>query len=140
MLHPALGDAGGVGRADRRSPTSRERHARHRGRAGYGRSVKLSARALNRATLARQLLLQRRRLGVVDALKRVVALQGQEPASPHLALWNRIDGFDPDELHRAVTDQRIVKTQLFRITLHAVTAADYRPSTRRCRTRSAGRA
>jgi len=87
--------------------------------------MKLTARALNRATLARQLLLRRRRLAVVDALDRVVALQAQEPASPHLALWNRIAGFDPDELHRAFAEQRIVKAQLLRITLHAVTAADY---------------
>jgi hypothetical protein len=87
--------------------------------------VKLTARALNRATLARQLLLRRQRLGVVDAVDRVVALQAQEPASPHLALWNRVAGFDPDELHEAFADQRIVKSQLMRITLHAVTAADY---------------
>src|SRR6185295_4283421 len=45
--------------------------------------------------------------------------------SPYLALWNRVAGFDPDELQRAFADQRVVKAQLFRITLHAVVAADY---------------
>ena len=52
----------------------------------------LTARRLNRASLARQLLLRRERLDVIDAVRRVVALQAQEPASPYLALWNRIAG------------------------------------------------
>ena len=46
---------------------------------------------LNRATLARQLLLRRERLDVVDAVRRIVAIQAQEPASPYIALWNRLD-------------------------------------------------
>ncbi len=44
----------------------------------------MTAQALNRATLGRQLLLQRESLGVADAVRRVVALQAQEPASPYL--------------------------------------------------------
>jgi hypothetical protein len=87
--------------------------------------LKLTARGLNRATLARQLLLHREKLPVVDAVRRVVALQAQEAASPYLALWSRVAAFDPGELHRAFADQRIVKAQLFRITLHAVAAEDY---------------
>jgi winged helix DNA-binding protein len=87
--------------------------------------VKLTARGLNRATLARQLLLEREPLDPVAAVRRVVALQAQEPASPYLALWNRVAGFDPEALHRAFNEQRIVKAQLFRITLHAVAADDY---------------
>jgi hypothetical protein len=85
----------------------------------------LSARALNRATLHRQVLLGRERLNAVEAVGRVVALQAQEAVSPYLALWNRIDGFAAESLARAFERQDIVKTQLFRITLHAVTAADY---------------
>ena len=50
----------------------------------------LSARALNRATLARQLLLERAPLDVPAAVHRVVAIQAQEPAAPYLALWNRV--------------------------------------------------
>ena len=87
--------------------------------------VKLTARQLNRATLARQLLLRRERLSVVDAVRRVVALQAQEAPSPYIALWNRVEGFDPSELDRAFADQAVVKAQLLRITLHAVAAADY---------------
>ena len=85
----------------------------------------LTARQLNRATLGRQLLLGRERLSVVDAVGRVVALQAQEPASPHIALWNRVEAFDSNELNEAFLDQRVVKAQLLRITLHAVGAADY---------------
>jgi hypothetical protein len=85
----------------------------------------LSARRLNRATLGRQLLLRRESLDVVEAVRRVVALQAQEPASPYIALWNRLKPFDPADLDRAFTDHAIVKASLLRITLHAVTADDY---------------
>ena len=85
----------------------------------------LTARALNRATLARQLLLRREPLDVVEGLRRVVALQAQEPPSPYLALWNRLDGFDPAELDEAFRSQRVLKAPLMRITLHAVVADDY---------------
>jgi hypothetical protein len=88
--------------------------------------MKITARALNRATLARQLLLRRESLGVADAVRRVVALQAQQPASPYLALWNRLIGFDPADLDAALGAHRVVKGTLMRITLHAVDAADYR--------------
>jgi hypothetical protein len=88
-------------------------------------AMALTARQLNRATLARQLLLHRERLGVVEAVHRIVALQAQEPASPYVALWNRVQGFDAADLDRAFTDGSIVKATLVRVTLHAVDAADY---------------
>jgi hypothetical protein len=87
--------------------------------------MRLTARQLNRATLGRQLLLRREALDVVDAVHRVVALQAQEPATPYLALWNRLTDFDPVDLDRAFADHAVVKAQLMRITLHAVGAADY---------------
>ena len=87
--------------------------------------MRLTAGQLNRATLARQLLLQREPLDAVDAVGRVVALQAQEPASPYVALWARLTRFDGASLHRAFADHEIVKAQLMRITLHAVAAADY---------------
>jgi len=86
----------------------------------------ITARALNRATLGRQLLLGRESLGVVDGARRVVALQAQQAASPYLALWNRLTGFDPAELDAAFADHQVVKTTLMRITMHAVHAEDYR--------------
>ncbi len=85
----------------------------------------LTLRQLNRATLARQMLLQRERCGVVEALGRIAAIQAQEPASPYLALWNRITDFNPVDLDRAFADGSIVKSTLMRVTLHAVTAADH---------------
>jgi hypothetical protein len=91
----------------------------------HGAPRELGARRLNRATLARQLLLRREPLGVVEAVHRAVALQAQEPASPYLALWNRVDGFDPTELDRAFAERAIVKATLMRMTLHAVDATDY---------------
>ncbi|MGW4892630.1 winged helix DNA-binding domain-containing protein [Kitasatospora sp. NPDC004240] len=86
----------------------------------------ITAKELNRATLARQLLLGRERLDVGRALRRVVAVQAQQPASPYLALWNRIEGFDPADLDAALADRSAVRSTLMRITLHLVHADDYR--------------
>lgn len=80
---------------------------------------------MNRATLGRQLLLERAPLGVADGLRQVVALQAQHPASPYLALWNRLDGFDAGELDDGFATGGVVKATLLRITLHAVHAEDY---------------
>ena len=94
-------------------------------RARVASHAKVTAGQLNRATLARQLLLRREKLDVVEAVHRVMALQAQEAASPYIALWNRIDGFDPTDLDRAFADHSVVKASLMRITLHAVDVADY---------------
>ncbi|HEY8092133.1 MAG TPA: winged helix DNA-binding domain-containing protein, partial [Acidimicrobiales bacterium] len=85
----------------------------------------LTGQQLNRATLLRQLLLRRERIDVADAVRQVVAVQAQEPASPYLALWNRIEGFDGASLDQAFFDREVVKASVVRITLHAVTASDY---------------
>ena len=88
-------------------------------------ALRLTARQLNRATLARQMLLKREPLGIVEAVHRVVALQAQEPASPYIALWNRVSRFDPKDLDRAFSEHDIIKATLMRVTLHAVAATDY---------------
>lgn len=85
----------------------------------------MTARALNRATLARQMLLRRERLAVTEAVRRVVGLQAQHPASPYLALWNRLRDFDPADLDRAFTERQVVRATLMRITLHAVHVDDH---------------
>ena len=87
--------------------------------------MRLTARRLNRATLARQLLLRREPVKVAEAVRRVVALQAQEAASPYLALWNRLAPFDPAALDAAFARHEVIKATLMRITLHTVTAADY---------------
>lgn len=88
--------------------------------------VEITARELNRSTLARQLLLRREPLAVTDAVRRVVALQAQHPASPYVALWNRVSGFDPAAMDAVFGDRAVVKATLMRITLHAVHADDHR--------------
>ncbi|MFB7176526.1 winged helix DNA-binding domain-containing protein [Streptomyces sp. NPDC056257] len=85
----------------------------------------ITARELNRATLGRQLLLDREPLTVPEGVRRVVALQAQHPASPYLALWNRLTDFAPADLDAAFAGQSVVKATLMRITLHAVHAEDY---------------
>jgi hypothetical protein len=85
----------------------------------------LTPRQLNRATLDRQMLLRREPVDVPAAVGRVVAIQAQEPASPYIALWNRIEGFNPADLDEAFTSGTVRKASLMRITLHAVTAADH---------------
>jgi hypothetical protein len=86
----------------------------------------LSTRALNRATLARQLLLEPAvGLRAPAALERIGGAQAQEPASPYLALWTRLADFDPADLHAAFASRSAIKASLMRITLHAVSAADY---------------
>jgi Winged helix DNA-binding domain len=87
--------------------------------------VRITAGELNRATLARQLLLSREALSATDAVRRVAALQAQQPASPYLALWNRVSGFDPGELDAAFAGHQVVGAQLMRITMHAVHAEDH---------------
>jgi hypothetical protein len=85
----------------------------------------LTLRELNRAFLARQLLLRRHRLSVTRAVERVAAVQAQWPPSPYLGLWSRVDGFTPDRLVRAVARRTVVKTTVMRTTLHIISAADY---------------
>jgi hypothetical protein len=85
----------------------------------------LTRRELNRATLARQLLLVRHRLPVGRAVERLCALQAQYSPSPYLALWTRLDGFEREHLTRALERRQVVKATLFRLTLHLFSARDY---------------
>ncbi|MGW6932178.1 winged helix DNA-binding domain-containing protein [Lentzea sp. NPDC054927] len=84
-----------------------------------------TARQLNRATLQRQMLLEREPVDLLTAVDKVVAIQAQEPASPYIALWNRMWRFDPADLDEAFRSGVIRKATLMRITLHAVTVADH---------------
>jgi hypothetical protein len=88
--------------------------------------VTLDARARNRAILARQGLLERQDLRIVDAVERFGGLQAQEPASPFIGLWTRLRDVTPQALADAFMARDVVKATLMRMTLHAVSAADYR--------------
>jgi hypothetical protein len=85
----------------------------------------LTLRELNRALLERQLLLKRKKLGVQEAVERLCALQAQYSLSPYIALWSRLTGFQRQELTRALEEREVVKSTLFRITLHITSARDY---------------
>ncbi|HET8617462.1 MAG TPA: winged helix DNA-binding domain-containing protein [Acidimicrobiales bacterium] len=85
---------------------------------------RLGPRALNRALLARQMLLDRSATPVEDALEALVGVQAQAPDAPYVGLWSRLAGFHPDDLGDALVERRAVRTPLMRATLHLVTAPD----------------
>ena len=84
----------------------------------------LDHRTLNRTLLARQGLLRREPRGVATTIEHLVGMQSQVPRDPFVALWSRIEGFDPAELDQLMTGRGAVRTGLMRTTLHLVTAAD----------------
>lgn len=84
----------------------------------------LNRRALNRALLARQLLLERSDSTVHDALTHLVGLQAQTPNAPYIALWSRLKDFAPKHLAELICDRRVVRIALMRGTIHSVTDRD----------------
>jgi Winged helix DNA-binding domain len=96
----------------------------------------LSLRALNRALLSRQLLLDRpelpddadgRRAAVISAIEHLVGLQAQAPFPPYYGLWSRLGGFRPEDLASLITDRSAVRIALMRGTIHLVSARDCLP-------------
>ena len=89
-----------------------------------GASKPLSPRALNRATLARQLLLERSDLSPLEALHHLVGLQAQSPQSWYVGLWSRLNGFDPQTASQLLEERALVRIALMRAEVHVVTADD----------------
>jgi Winged helix DNA-binding domain len=96
----------------------------------------LSQRALNRALLSRQLLLDRvdlpdeagrRRATVIETIEHLVGLQAQAPFPPYYGLWSRLGGFRPDDLAALITDRSVVRIAVMRGTIHVVSARDCLP-------------
>jgi winged helix DNA-binding protein len=85
----------------------------------------LTPRQLNRATLARQLLLRRERLTPLRAIETLVAMQAQWPRPPFLGLWSRVAGFARADLARLLERRQVVRATLLRGTLHLVSAKDF---------------
>jgi Winged helix DNA-binding domain len=93
---------------------------------------RLDRRALNRALLARQMLLCRvaapapagRAQRVLAAVGQLAGLQAQAPFPPYFGLWSRLVDFRPAELAELITGRRVVRIALMRGTIHTVTAAD----------------
>ena len=84
----------------------------------------LSQRAVNRATLDRQLLLRRADLTAIDAIEHLVGMQAQAPRAPFVGLWCRLAGFRHEELSELVTSRGAVRAALMRATIHLVSARD----------------
>ncbi len=84
----------------------------------------LSVRALNRATLARQLLLERSKRSASSAIEHLVGMQAQAPNAPYVGLWTRLTRFRHEELATLVSSRGAVRTPLMRATIHLVTASD----------------
>jgi hypothetical protein len=85
----------------------------------------LTLQELNRATLARQMLLQRESLSVPAAVERLIGLQAQLPIAPYVGLWTRLPDFQRDDLACLIEGHSVVKATLMRATLHLATAEDY---------------
>ena len=85
----------------------------------------LTRRELNRAILERQMLLRRQSATPIAVMERLVGMQAQEPPDPYVALWSRIDGFDPAALSGDLEARRAVRVVgLLRGTIHLVSARD----------------
>jgi hypothetical protein len=85
----------------------------------------LTLKELNRATLARQLLLQRRRASASDVIEQLAGMQAQWPPAPYVGIWSRATSFRREKLEQSLLAADVVKASLMRNTLHLVTRRDY---------------
>jgi hypothetical protein len=86
----------------------------------------LDLRQLNRATLARQGLLERTDADVATLVRRVGGLQAQTPPNPMVALWSRVAGFERGQLLDAIHAGTVVRGTTLRGTLHLHEVDEYR--------------
>lgn len=84
----------------------------------------LTDRQLNRATLARQMLLERSDRGIAEAVGFLGGLQAQQSNDPYIALWSRLNGFTHEQLTALIVDRTLARATTMRGTLHLHTADD----------------
>jgi hypothetical protein len=101
-----------------------ERHGAGTYRRGFVAAELLTRRQLNRATLQRQLLLERVRRPAIDVIRDFAGLQAQNPRDPYLALWSRLERFAPEELETLLVERAVVRLGVQRGTVHAIAADD----------------
>jgi hypothetical protein len=87
----------------------------------------LTARELNRALLARQMLLERAKTPLPRALERMGGLQAQYAPSMYIGLWSRVEGLERDAVTRGLERRSIVQGSMMRATIHLVSRRDYWP-------------
>jgi hypothetical protein len=85
----------------------------------------LTRRALNRATLNRQLLLHRHPLTSLQAVRHLTGLQAQAPQAPHLGLWTRLSDFSPEAFSDLLLSRSVLRAPVMRATVHVVHAEDF---------------
>jgi hypothetical protein len=88
-------------------------------------SQAMNSRALNRATLARQMLLARAKTTPLRAIERLVGLQAQLARPPFIGLWSRVENFRSEALVKALIRRQVVRALMIRCTLHLMSARDY---------------
>lgn len=86
---------------------------------------KISQRGLNRALLARQMLLKKEGVPTVEALERLVGLQAQQARPPFVGLWSRVEGFRREDLKSLVEERQAIRGTMMRCTLHLLSRRDF---------------
>ena len=85
----------------------------------------LTKQALNRALLARQMLLSREGITPLPAIERLFGMQAQQPRPPFTGLWTRLEGFKRESLLELIHKRKVVRATMMRATIHLVSAKDY---------------